>query len=146
MVPGDNVVDTRENKAYTTDFDESTVNVPEAGDSQYIVIPDARMTFAPDDNVTERIQGEKSTTDVLDESATEFNISNLADRIEGEASTMDELVMNVDGDAKKDDTFNDVGAEKDDQPATTLSTFQQRWFLVIKLLINDPVDLLIVNI
>ena len=118
LVPGDNVVDTCENEAYTTDFDESTVNVSEAGDSQYVVIPDVRMTLVPDDNVAERIQGEKSTTDVLDEFATEFNIFNLVDRIEGEASTMDELVKNVDGDAKKDDTFNDVGAEKDDQPAT----------------------------
>ena len=38
------------------------------------------------------------------------------------ASTTDEPVKNVDGDAKKDDTFNDVqavfGAEKDYQPAT----------------------------
>ena len=72
--------------------------------------------------MADRIQGEKSTTDVLDESATEFNISNQVDRIEGEASTMDEPVKKVDGDAKKDDTFNDVqavfGAEKDDQPAT----------------------------
>ena len=34
LVPGDNVVDTRENEAHTTDFDESTVNVSEAGDTQ----------------------------------------------------------------------------------------------------------------
>ena len=119
LVPGDNVV---ENEAHTTDFHESTVNVSEAGDSQSAVIPEVRTTFVPDDNVADRIQGEKSTTDVLDESATEFNISKLVDRIEGEASTMDEPVKNVDGDAKKDDTFNDVqavfGAEKDDQAAT----------------------------
>ena len=122
LVPGDNVVDTRKNEAHTTDFDESTVNVSEAGDSQSVVMPDVRMTFVPDDNVADRIQGKKSTTDVLDESATEFNISSLVDRIEGEASTMDEPVKNVDGDAKKGDTFNDVQAvfeaEKDDQPAT----------------------------
>ena len=123
LVPGGNVVDTRENEAHTTDFDESTVNVSEAGDSQSVVIPDVRMTFVPDDNVAcDRIQGEKSTTDVLDESATEFNISNLVYRIEGEASTIDEPVKNVDGNAKKDDTFNDVqavfGTEKDDQAAT----------------------------
>ena len=121
-VPAHIVVDTRENEAHTTDFDESTVNVSEAGNSQSVVIPDIRMTFVPDDNVADRIQGEKSTTEVLDESAAEFNISNLVDRIEGKASTMDEPVKNVDGDAKKDDTFNDVqaffGAEKDDQPAT----------------------------
>ena len=121
-VPGHIVVDTRENEAHTTDFDESTVNFSEAGDSQSVVIPDIRMTFVPDDNVADRIQGEKSTTEVLDESAAKFNISNLVDRIEGKASTMDEPVKNVDGDAKKDDTFNDVqavfGAEKDDQPAT----------------------------
>ena len=122
LVPGDNVVDTRENEAHTTDFNQSTVNVSESGNSQSIVIPDVRMTFVPDDNVADRVQGKKSTTDVLDESATEFNISNLVDRIEGEASTMDEPVKNVDGDAKKDDTFNDVQtvfrAEKDDQAAT----------------------------
>ena len=122
LVPGDNAVDTRENEAHTTDIDESTVNVSEAGDSQSVVIPDVRMTFVPDDNVADRIQEKKSTTDVLDESATEFSISNGVDRIEGEASTTDEPVKNVDGDAKKDDTFNDVqavfGAEKDDQPAT----------------------------
>ena len=120
LVPGDNVVDTRENEAHTTDFDESTVNVPEAGQS--VVIPDVRMTIVPDDNVADRVQGKKSTTDVLDESAAEFNISNLVDRIESKASTMDELAKNVDGDAKKDDNFNDFqavfGAEKDDQPAT----------------------------
>ena len=85
LVPGNNVVDTRENEAHTTDFDESTVNVSEAGDSQFVVIPDIHMTFVPDDNVADRIQGGKSTTNVLDESATEFNISNLVDRIEGEA-------------------------------------------------------------
>ena len=122
LVPGDNVVDTRENEAHTTDIDESTVNASEAGDSHSVVMPDVRMTFVPDDNVADRIQGEKSTTDVLHESATEFTISNLVDRIEGEASTMDEPVKNVDGDAKKDDVFNDVQtvfeAEKDDQPAT----------------------------
>ena len=122
LVPGDNVVDTRENEANTTDFDESTVNVSEAVDSQSVVIADVRMTFVPDDNVADRIQGEKSTTNVLDESATESNIPNLVDPIEGEASTMDEPVKNVDGDAKKNDTFNDVEAvfvaEKDDQPAT----------------------------
>ena len=121
LVPGDNVADTRENEAHITDFDESTVNVSEAEDSQSAVIPDIRTTFVPDDNVVDRIQREKSSTEVLDESATEFNISNLVDRIEGEAPTMDEPVKNVDGDAKKDDTFNDVqpvfGAEKDDQPA-----------------------------
>ena len=120
LVPGDNVVDTRENEAHTTD--ESTVNVSEAGDSQPVVIPDIRTTFVLDDNVADRIQGEKSTTEVLDASAAEFNISNLVDRIEGKASTRDEPVKNVDGDSKKDDTFNDVqavfGAEKDDQPAT----------------------------
>ena len=151
LVPGDNVVDTRKNEAHTTDIDESTVNVSEAGDSQSVVIPDVRMTFVPDDNVADRIQGEKSTTDVLDESATEFNISNLVDRIEGEASTIDEPVKNVDGDVKKDDTFNDVqavfGAEKDDQPATiNISTTLVPPFLVITLLINYPVDLLILNI
>ena len=122
LVPGDNVIDTRENEAHTTDFDESTVNVLEAGDSQSVVTPDVRTAFVPDDNVADRIQGEKSTTDVLDESPTEFNISNLAHRIEGEAWTMDEPVKNVGGDAKKDDTFNDVqavfGAEKEDQAAT----------------------------
>ena len=119
LVPGDNVVDTRENEAHTTDIDESTVNVSEAGDSQSVVIADVRMTFVPDGNVADRIQGEKSTTNVLDESATESNIPNLVDPIEGEASTMDEPVKNVDGDAKKNDTFNDVEAvfvaEKDDQ-------------------------------
>ena len=122
LVPGDNVVDTRENEAHTTDIDESTVNVSEAGDSQSVVIPDVRMTFVPDDNVADGIQGEKSTTNVLVEFATESIIPNLVDPIEGEASTMDEPVKNVDGDAKKDDTFNDVEAvfvaEKDDQPAT----------------------------
>ena len=123
LVPGDNVADTRESKAHITDFDESTVNVSEAEDSQSAVIPDIRTTFAPGDNVVDRIQGEKSSTEVLDETAPQFlNISNLVDRIEGEAPTMDEPVKNVDGDAKKDDTFNDVqavfGAEKDDQPAT----------------------------
>ena len=148
MVPGDNVVDTRKNEAHTTDFDESTVNVSEAGGSQSVVIPDVRMTFVPDDNVADRIQREKSTTDVLDETATEFNISNLVDRIEGEASTMDEPVKNVDGNAKKDDTFNDVQAVfgREKMINLLLSTFQQRWFLVIKLLINYPVDLLILNI
>ena len=95
LVPGDNVVDNRENEA---------------------------MTFVPDDNVGDGVQKEQSGTEVLGESATEFNISNLIDRTEGEALTINELVKNVDGDAKKDDTFNDVqaafGAEKDDQPAT----------------------------
>ena len=122
LVPDDNVVNTRGDEAHTADFDESTVNVSEARDSQSVVIPDVRMTFVPDDNVADRVQGEKSTTDVLDEYATEFNISSLVDLIEGEASTIDEPVKNVDGEAKKDDTFNDVqavfGAEKDDQPAT----------------------------
>ena len=123
LVPGDNVADTRENEAHITDFDESTVNVSVAEDSQSAVIPDIRTTFVPDDNIVDRIQGEKSSIEVLDESATEFlNISNLVDPIEGGASTIDEPVKNVDGDAKKDDTFNDVqavfGAEKDDQPDT----------------------------
>ena len=90
LVPLDNVVNKRENEAHTTDFDESTVNVSEAGDSQSVVIPDIRTTFVPDDNVVDRIQGGQSTTEVLDESATEFNISNLVYRIEGEASTMDD--------------------------------------------------------
>ena len=142
LVPGDNVVDTRENEAHTTDFDESTVNVSEAGDSQPVVIPDVRMTFVPDDNVADRIQGEKSTKEVLNESATEFSISNLVDRIEGEALT------DVDGDAKKDDAFNDVqavfGAEKDDQPATiNIST---TLFPGDKVVDQLPVDLLILNI
>ena len=122
LVFGDNVVDTRENEAHSPDFDESTVNVSEAGDSQSLVIPDVHMTFVPDDNVGDGLQKEQSGKEVLGESATEFNISNLVDRIEGEASTIDELVKNVDGDTKKDDTFNDAqavfGAEKDDQPAT----------------------------
>ena len=36
LVPGDNVVDTRENEAHTTDFGESTVTVSESGDSQSV--------------------------------------------------------------------------------------------------------------
>ena len=123
LVPGDNVVDTRENEAHTTDFDESTVNVQKQETlSQSVVIPDVRMTFVPDYNVVDRVQKEQSRTGALDESAIKFNISNLVDRTGGEASTIDELVKNVDGDAKKDDTFNDIqavfGSEKDDQPAT----------------------------
>ena len=57
FVPGDNVVDTRENEALTTEFNESTVNVSEAGDSQSVVIPDTRTTFVPDDDVVDGIQG-----------------------------------------------------------------------------------------
>ena len=133
LVPGDNVVGTRENEAHTTDFSESTVNVLEAEDSQSVVISDVRMTFVSDANVADRIQGE---------SATEFDISNLVDRIEGEALT------DVDGDAKKDDAFNDVqavfGAEKDDQPATiNIST---TLFPGDKVVDQLPVDLLILNI
>ena len=73
-------------------------------------IHDICTSFVPDDNVVNRIQGEKSKTDVLDESASEFHIPNLVDQIEGEVSTMDEPVKNVDGDGRKDDTCNDVQA------------------------------------
>ena len=71
-------------------------------------IHDICTSFVPDDNVVNRIQGEQSKTDVLDESASEFHIPNLVDQIEGEASTMDEPVKNVDGNGRKDDTCNDV--------------------------------------
>ena len=130
LVFGGNVVDTRENEAHTTDFDESTVNVSEAGDSQSLVIPDVHMAFVPDDNVVDQVQREQSTTEALDDSTTEPDVSNLVDQVdfvEGETSAMSEPVKNSDDDAKKDGASilekqesNDVqavsGTEEDDVP------------------------------
>ena len=98
-----------ENEARTTDVAESTTNVSKTeGDNQSAVVADICSKLVPGDNVVDQNEGGQSTTDVLDECATE-QVSVSDDQIENEVRTTDVA----------ESTTNVSRTEGDNPPAVT---------------------------
>ena len=98
-----------ENEARTTDVVESTTNVSKTeGDNQSAVVADICSKLVPGDNVVDQNEGGQSTTDVLDECATE-QVSVSDDQIENEVRATDVA----------ESTTNVSRTEGDNPPAVT---------------------------